>query len=56
MEVKHAIKPLAWSFKDIVWYRAALLIFLHIQLPYALYVYLCDTTWRLHIWSKNKIQ
>lgn len=43
--------PLEWSFKDLVWYRIVLLVFLHVHLPYSIYLYIYHTSLALHVWT-----
>lgn len=34
------LKDLNWKWKDLVWTRVAKLIFMHVQFPYGLYLFL----------------
>lgn len=46
------LKKLEWTWNDVVWWRVALWTIQHVQLPYAIYLFLYDSNSYTFWWSK----
>uniref|UniRef100_A0A915I517 Fatty acid desaturase domain-containing protein n=1 Tax=Romanomermis culicivorax TaxID=13658 RepID=A0A915I517_ROMCU len=43
--------PLRWTWADVIWYRVVLLLFMHLQLPWSLYVFFFETSLATFLWA-----